>query len=55
MDSEGQNCVDYKLNVIPYSQTSTRPGNDFCPAPYEWGTDEYYQVLSKLGWSGEDE
>ena len=55
MDSEGQYCVDYKLSVIPYSQTSTRPGNDFCPAPYEWGTEEYYRVLSKLGWSNEDE
>ena len=55
MDSEGQSCVDYKLSVIPYSQTSTRPGNDFCPAPYEWGTEEYYRVLSKLGWSNEDE
>ncbi len=55
MDSEGQSCVDYKLSVIPYSQTSTRPGNDFCPAPYEWGTEDYYRVLSKLGWSNEDE
>ena len=55
MDSEGQNCVDYKLSVIPYSMTTTRPGNDFCPVPYEWGTEEYYRVLGKLGWSGEDE
>ena len=55
MDAEGTSCVDYKLNVIPYSQTSTRPGNDFCPKPYEWGTTEYYRVLKRLGWSQEDE
>ena len=54
MDSETGNCVDYKLNVIPFSQTSS-VGNDFCPKPYEWGSDKYYRVLSRLGWSQEDE
>ena len=54
MDSETGNCVDYRLNVIPYSQTSSS-GNDFCPVPYEWGSTRYYRVLSRLGWSQEDE
>lgn len=54
MDSETGNCVDYRLNVIPYSQTSSS-GNDFCPVPYEWGSSRYYRVLSRLGWSQEDE
>ncbi len=54
MDSETGNCVDYRLNVIPYSQTSSS-GNDFCPVPYDWGSTRYYRVLSRLGWSQEDE
>ncbi len=54
MDAETGNCVDYRLNIIPYSQTSS-VGNDFCPVPYEWGSDKYYRVLSRLGWSQEDE
>ncbi len=55
MDAGGTGCVDYKLNVIPFSQTSTRPGNDYCPVPYDWGSTDYYRVLSRLKWSGEDE
>lgn len=54
MDESTKNCVDYKLNVIPYSQTG-RSGNDYCPVPYEWGSSRYYKVLSRLGWSQEDE
>ena len=54
MDSETGNCVDYRLNVIPFSQTSSS-GNDFCPVGYAWGSDKYYRVLSRLGWSQEDE
>ncbi len=54
MDPQTGNCIDYRLNVIPYSQTSSA-GNDFCPVPYEWGSDRYYRVLSRLGWSQEDE
>ena len=54
MDSESGNCVDYRLTCIPYCQTSS-VGNDFCPVPYEWGSEKYYRVLSRLGWSQEDE
>ena len=54
MDENTHNCVDYKLNIIPYSQTG-RSGNDYCPVPYEWGSSRYYKVLSRLGWSQEDE
>jgi len=55
MDETGDNCVDYRLKVIPYAQTSTRPGNDFCPKPYDWGSEEYYRCLRRLEWSTEDE
>lgn len=55
MDSEGSSCVDYRLKIYPYSQTSTRPGNDFCPKPYEWESEDYFRVLSRLGWAQGDE
>jgi poly-gamma-glutamate synthesis protein (capsule biosynthesis protein) len=55
IDETGGNCVDYRLKVIPYAQTSTRPGNDFCPKPYEWGSADYYRCLKRLEWSTEDE
>ena len=55
MDETNSYCVDYRLNVIPYSQTSTRPGNDYCPKPYEWGSDDYYRVMERLNWAQEDE
>lgn len=55
MDASGTKCVDYRLNVIPYSQTSTRPGNDFCPKPYEWESEEYFRVMSRLNWAQGDE
>lgn len=43
--------IDCRLNVIPYSMTTTFPGNDYCPIPYEPGSDDYYEVLDKLRWS----
>ena len=55
MDENNEAVESYTLNVIPYCQTSTRPGNDYCPVPYEWGTDDYYRVLERLNWSQEDE
>lgn len=55
MDETNTYCVDYRLNVIPFSQTSTRPGNDYCPMPYEWGSNDYYRVLDRLQWAQEDE
>ena len=55
MDETNTYCEQYNLNVIPFSQTSTRPGNDYCPEPYEWGTEDYYRVMDKLNWSQEDE
>ena len=55
MDETNSYCESYNLNVIPFSQTSTRPGNDYCPMPYEWGSEDYYRVMEKLNWSQEDE
>ncbi len=55
MDGEGSECVDYRLRVFPYSQTSTRPGNDFCPKPYEWESAEYFRVMDRLNWAQGDE
>ena len=55
MDESGSKCVDYRLRVFPYSQTSTRPGNDFCPKPYEWESDEYFRVMDRLNWAQGDE
>ena len=55
MDEDGSSCVDYRLRVFPYSQTSTRPGNDFCPKPYEWESEDYFRVLDRLDWAQGDE
>lgn len=55
MDGSGTKCVDYRLRVYPYSQTSTRPGNDFCPKPYAWESEEYFRVMSRLNWAQGDE
>ena len=55
MDASGSECVDYRLKVIPYCQTSTRPGNDFCPEPYEWESEDYFRVMKRLEWAQGDE
>ena len=55
MDADGTNCVDYRLRVYPYSQTSTRPGNDFCPKPYTWESEDYFRVMKRLNWAQGDE
>ena len=55
MDADGSKCVDYRLRVFPYCQTSTRPGNDFCPAPYEWESEDYFRVMERLDWAQGDE
>ena len=55
MDGSGTECVDYRLRIYPYSQTSTRPGNDFCPKPYAWESEEYFRVMSRLNWAQGDE
>lgn len=54
MDETGTNCVNYELIVIPFTQTRVT-GNDYCPTPYEWGTEDYFRVLNRLNWSAEDE
>ena len=54
MDETNSYVEEYKLNVIPFSQTSFT-SNDYCPRPYEWGSDDYYRVMDKLGWTQEDE
>ena len=43
--------VQYKLHVIPFSMTTTFPGNDYCPIPYAKGSDGYQSVMDKLKWS----
>ena len=55
MNEDNSAVAEYNLNIVPFSQTSTRPGNDYCPIPYEWGTDDYYRVMERLSWSQEDE
>ena len=55
MDGDGSKCVDYRLRVYPYSQTSTRPGNDFCPKPYAWESEDYFRVMQRLNWAQGDE
>ncbi|HHT77340.1 MAG TPA: CapA family protein [Clostridiaceae bacterium] len=47
---EGQ-LLDSRLKVIPFSMTSTFPGNDYCAEPYEVGSEEYERVMLKLRWS----
>ena len=54
MNEDNTAVADYRLNIVPFCQTSTRPGNDYCPIPYEWGTDDYYRVMERLNWSQED-
>ena len=39
------------LHVIPFSMTSSFPNNDYCPVPYEQGSDAYLRVFDKLNWS----
>lgn len=47
--------TDVRLNVVPYSMTTTFPGNDYCPKPYEPGSEEYNRVMEKLRWSDRPE
>lgn len=55
MDETNSYVVEYNINVIPYRQTTMYPGNDYCPMPYAWSSDDYYRVLDRLDWSQEDE
>jgi len=48
---ETQKVTGYKLHVIPFSMTTEFPGNDYCPIPYEKGSDGYQSVLDKLKWT----
>ena len=50
---ETDKVVGYKLHVIPFSMTTTMPGNDYCPIPYEKGSEGYQSVMDKLNWSDE--
>lgn len=54
MDETNSHVEDYNLSVVPYSQTSFT-ANDYCPRPYEWGSDDYYRVMDRLHWNQEDE
>ena len=55
MDPTDSKVESYELNVIPYCQTTVWPGNDYCPRPYEWASEDYYRVMERLEWSQEDE
>ncbi len=44
-----------RMECIPFSMRSTSEGNDYCPMPYEKGTDEYARVMQKLHWSDANE
>ena len=55
MDETNTYVESYNINVIPYRQTTKYPGNDYCPMPYDWSSDDYYRVLDRLDWSQEDE
>lgn len=55
MNEDNSSVESYEINVIPFSQTSTRPGNDYCPMPYEVGSTDYLRVLDRLGWYSIDE
>ena len=55
MDSTNTYVEEYRINVIPFRQTTNYPGNDYCPTPYTWGSDEYYRVMQRLNWVQEDE
>ena len=44
-----------RMVCIPFSMRSTSSGNDYCPMPYEKGTEEYDRVMKKLRWSDENE
>ena len=35
--------------------TTTFPGNDYCPIPYDKDSDGYKSVMEKLNWSDEME
>lgn len=43
------------MECIPFSMRSCSDGNDYCPMPYEPGTEEYDRVMAKLHWSDENE
>lgn len=51
ISKETDKVVGYKLHVIPFSMTTVFPGNDYCPVPYEKGSDGYQSVMDKLKWS----
>ncbi len=55
MDETNTYVESYNINVIPYRQTTKYPGNDYCPMPYDWSSDDYYRVLERLDWLQEDE
>lgn len=48
---ETDKVVGYKLHVIPFSMTTNFPGNDYCPIPYDKGSEGYQSVMDKLKWS----
>lgn len=55
MDETNTKAVEYNVSVLPYRQTTMYPGNDYCPMPYAWTSDDYYRVLNRLEWLQEDE
>lgn len=47
--------VRCRMTCIPFSMRSCDDGNDYCPMPYEKGSEGYERVMAKLHWSDENE
>ena len=43
--------VGNALEVLPFSMTTTFPGNDYCPIPYAQDSEGYQRVMEKLEWA----
>ncbi|MBR3057003.1 MAG: CapA family protein [Clostridiales bacterium] len=44
-----------RMECIPFSMRSSDSGNDYCPRPYEKGSEAYERVFSKLHWADDNE
>jgi len=47
--------VSSRMECIPFSMRSCDSGNDYCPMPYEKGSEGYERVYSKLHWADDSE
>lgn len=47
--------VGSRMECIPFSMRSSDSGNDYCPMPYEKGSEGYERVFTKLHWADDNE